>query len=267
MHEIPYILSLSHKEKIDKVCKSLPHIGLDNVVMYILFNDGRIFVLSNVYQILKIYYPQDFADTKSLVEPARKGFYLCTEVDAFSTNLKKYNLSPIYNLVRHDQECNFVFSAIRKTAVENPQAFNQQTVKAFESFCIQFVDAFLDLIIEQNKDYRFSFIFNNKRLRDAVLRQGYEDDIALTKREQECIWYVGRGSTVKETAKSLNLSPYTVEQHLKRIRGLFNCTRIPEIMFECIHRGILGKSKVFHRLSTSHPDYMINNTGAERHCH
>ena len=251
------ILSLTYKVRINEVCKQLPNLGLDNVVMYIVFNDERVFTLSNVDSkphSQEEPHQQDYSYIMPLIELARYGYYLYNEADSISKHFKelfkdKYNLFPIYNIVRKHSECIFIFSAIRKKPVDDPQAFYQKTVKSFETFCMRFLDTFLDLIIQQYPDYRFSFILTNKKLRDAAIRQGYEDNILLSWREQECIWYLGTGNSVKETAKLLNISPYTVEQHLKRIRQLLNCTKIPEIMLECMHRGILGKTNTFKRHS------------------
>ena len=40
----------------------------------------------------------------------------------------------------------------------------------------------------------------------------------LTPREQECLEYLAQGDTAKEIARNLELSPYTVETHLKAIK-------------------------------------------------
>ncbi|WP_035918691.1 helix-turn-helix transcriptional regulator [Legionella fairfieldensis] len=271
MCEIPYILSLAYRTQIDEVCKSLPSMGLDHMVMYLVFNDGRVFVLSNVYSILKPYYQEalyqhDYTYTLPLIQSAKNGYYLCQEAPAISNELndlfdKKYKLYPIYNIVRPHAECTFIFSAIRKNPIDRADLFYKKTVKSFESFCIHFVDTFLDLILKQNPAYRFSFVLTNKRLRDAVIRQGYENEVHLTWREQECLWYLGLGYSVKETANLLNISPSTVKTHLEQVRQQFNCAKIPEIMMECLHRGIFGKN-AFTK-NHNHSNYVINNVPSQ----
>ena len=255
------ILSLAYKNQIDAVCKILPNMGLKNFVMYLIFNDGNILILSNVYCILKPYYQdslyrEDYTYTSELIQPINEGYYLCNEQKSLSPNLKslfaeKYNLHPIFNIVRKHPECTFVFSAVKDSPVDSAQIFYERTVKKFEDFCIRFLDEAVGLIIASNPAYRFSFVLNNKALRDAVIRQGYNDEIHLSVRQQECLWHAGLGKSAKEVAIALGISPYTVEQHLKQIREMFNCNKLPEIMLECIHRGIIGNVSLFNKKQTN----------------
>ncbi|VEG92250.1 helix-turn-helix transcriptional regulator [Legionella spiritensis] len=257
MSNTPYILSLAYRNQIDKICDRLPLLGLKHMAMYIVFNDGSVFTLSNLYPILKDYYQgglykEDYTYTPAMIQPFQEGYYLCQNRPFISEKLKEivtkqYHLYPIYNIIRHHSECTFIFSAIRNTPTESPQLFYERTIKKFETLCIQFIDNFLDLIITCNPSYRFSFILTNKRLRDAVIRQGYEQEISISMREKECLWHVMQGKSAKEIARSLNISPYTVEEYLKRIREVFNCSKMAEIMLECIHRGIIGNVNHFHK--------------------
>jgi len=268
MEEIPYNLSLAYKEQIDEMCKPLVSMGLKHAVMYLLFNDGSTFVLSNLYSLAKPYYQEglskeDYVYTRKMLISATPGYYLYEETPCISNHFKKllakqYKVYPIYNLVRPHAECSFVFSAIRDTPSESPQLFYEKTLQKFETFCIQFVDAFLDLIIHCNPTYRFSFILTNKKLRDAVIRQGYEEEITLSMRQQECLWHAMQGKSAKEIGQQLQISYFTVETHLKNIRERFHCNSLNKLLLECIHRGIIGKMGVFNAPSSTKPDHQFH---------
>lgn len=142
---------------------------------------------------------------------------------------------------RLHNECSFVFEGLR---VDSTSAFfhwREKDGDKFELFCIQFVDSMMDVIIDNNPDYRFSFILSNKKLRDAVIRQEYLDTITFSEREQLCLLLAAQGKKTKVIAKELNISPHTVEQYLKRIRTSLNCDNLIQAMFESIQRGIIGK--------------------------
>lgn len=52
----------------------------------------------------------------------------------------------------------------------------------------------------------------------------------LTKRELECLFYLSRGYTIKEVAKTLELSPKTVDQYMERIRLRLNLSLRSELV-------------------------------------
>ncbi|VEH85964.1 lipolytic enzyme / transcription regulator protein (plasmid) [Legionella adelaidensis] len=247
----PYILSLIYREKITELCKSLGKMDLTHFAMYIIFNDKSTFALSNVFPFLKSYYQEelykeDYTVTPHFLNFREQGYYLCSENFSGSERLKKilennYSLYPVFNIVRHHSECTFVFSAIRNTPCETPHSFYQKTLSKFETFCTEFVDGCLDIIVNFNPHYQFSFILNDKALRDAVIKRGYEEDLQLTSRQLECLWLAMQGKSVKEIAKTLEISFFTVEKHFKNIREIFSCDSLTIAIYKAIQRGIIGK--------------------------
>jgi DNA-binding CsgD family transcriptional regulator len=251
MKEIPYILSLAYKKQIDEVCKPVANIGLKHFVMYLVFNDGTPFILSNVYPLIPVYYQdelykEDYSYTPGMIEFAREGYYLFDKVTAISPRFKdilaeQYKIYPAYNIVRRCAECTFVFSAIRNTPTDSSQHFYKKTIASFEKFCANFVDAFLNLIIFCNPKYKYSFILTNKNFRHAIIKGGYSENESISMREQECLWLAAQGKTGKQIAQTLKISPYTVEKYLKNIREAFNCSTLIEAVVEGIHRGMIGR--------------------------
>lgn len=254
MREIPYILSSAYKKQIAEVCKPLLNLGINYFVLYIAFNDGSAFVLSNAHLILTPYYQETLfkegtINSQTLFQ-SDEGYYLNKNIKSFSNYLseifaQKYNLFPVYHLVRKSSECTFVFSAVRAFPVDCEETFYKKTVKKFENFCVNFVDHFIDLIIQSNPNYRHAFILNSKSLRDAVIRQGYTKQPTITLREQECLWLASQGKSVKQIAQILAISPFTVEKYLKKIRESLQCNTLIEAIIEGIHRGLIGKLSPF----------------------
>ncbi|CEK09263.1 response regulator transcription factor [Legionella hackeliae] len=250
MKEVPYILSLAYKKQIEEACIPLRQMGLKHFAMYLIFNDGSLLILSNVFPIILSYYQdalykEDYTYTSRMTDSSHGDHYLCDEVEFVSSRLKKilneqYNLHPTYNIIRRSAECTFVFSAIRDMPT-NSEQFYKKTIRAFENFCIHFVDKFLELITYCNSKYRYSFILTNKAHRHAVIKGGYSEKESIPLREQECLWLAAQGKTVKQIAQVLKISPYTVEKYLKHTREVFNCSSLIEAVVEGIHRGMIGK--------------------------
>lgn len=246
----PFILSLKHKEKIEEVCKPLSNLGLTNFVMYIVFNNGQTFVLSNVFNLLQSYYQdelykEDYTYTKGFIDPVHSGHYFCEEEGALSPRIKdlcsqKYNYYPTYNLVRKHSECTFVFSAIKSHRDGNVNHFYKHTVSSFEHFCIHFVDSFLALILEHNPEYRYSFVLTNKALRDSVIKNQYKKEIKITSREKDCLSLLAQGKKTKDIARLLDLSRYTVEDYFRNIRHAFSTQTTHAALAEAIQLGIIG---------------------------
>lgn len=227
------------QEKMNRVCQGLERLGLKSMAMYVIFNDGSHFVLSN--DDIELNYQEDF---KKLIHPFI-GIPIPDHYLFAKKNENEKDIQPIFNIIRSHFEGFFVFRAFGEYPSESVNLFYEKTVKKFEEFCIRFIDEFIDLILSSTSDYRFSFVLNNKKLREAVIRQGYSKEINLSSREQECLWHTGMGKSAKEVAQALSISPSTVEQYLKRIKVLFECNKLQEIIIECIHRGIIGKTNYF----------------------
>jgi DNA-binding CsgD family transcriptional regulator len=54
--------------------------------------------------------------------------------------------------------------------------------------------------------------------------------IYITKREMECLKYLVRGRSIKETANFLNISPRTVESHLEKLKAKTGCYRKSDLI-------------------------------------
>lgn len=265
--KIPYILSLAYKDHIDEVCQRLSQLGLKYFVMYIIFNDGSRFALSNLYHLLLPYYGEGYYKEDYSYQPEITHgieYYLCDRTPAVSENFKnaleqQFNIYRAYNIVRRCPECTFIFSAVKDKAFDKVEEFYRSSVKNFENFCIEFVNRFVRVIKQYHPQYNRSLILNNVCLRIATIKGTYPQYEQLTEREKDCLDLAALGKSVKEVAKILSISPFTVEQHYKNIRNKFNCCSMIEAVVEGIYKGIIGNIPIVDRSQNANLPIMQTN--------
>ncbi len=61
----------------------------------------------------------------------------------------------------------------------------------------------------------------------------------LSTRESECLFYLLRGKSAKETGLLLTISPKTVETHLQHIRDKFGCQNKSQLIEKALAEGLL----------------------------
>lgn len=61
----------------------------------------------------------------------------------------------------------------------------------------------------------------------------------LSKREEECLYFLIRGKSSKEIGRILNLSPRTVEHYIDNIKGKFGCDSKRNLIAKAIDAGYL----------------------------
>lgn len=246
--QIPFILSLKHRQEIETFCRELPKIGLDHIVMYIVFNDGSRFVLSNIFHMLESYYAEalykeDYCFRLETIMGL--DHFLCDQTAAVSLKFKqmlegRFGVRRAYYIIRECPECTFIFGAIKKDGFESCDDIYQNTRSDFENFCVNFTHQFIDLIIQYNREYAGSFILNNASYRKAVIKGSYPRDEELSEREKECLIWAAQGKSVKEIARILAISPHTVETYSKNIKEKMHCTTMIEAAMEGMLRGVIG---------------------------
>jgi len=65
-------------------------------------------------------------------------------------------------------------------------------------------------------------------------------NIKFTEREQDCVFYLLRGYTMKMTSKALNISPRTVESHLEQIKYKIKVKNKAAIIEYFLAQGMLS---------------------------
>lgn len=250
--QIPYIVSIAHRREIDRACKGLDKLNFRYFVMYIIFNNGDRFVLSNIYHLLVPYYTENLYQEDYSIKPSiicNTDYYTCNNSNSVSERFKKIledrlNIHRAYYIIRRCAECTFVFGAIKKNKFDNHHDVYVNTINDFENFCVSFVDQVLDIIKDYNPFYKNSFILTNHTLRRAIIKRGYFDNEQITEREKEVLWWSSKGKSTKEIANILNISPATAQTHTRNIRNKLNCSTMTEAVVEAIHRGLIGNINI-----------------------
>ncbi len=66
------------------------------------------------------------------------------------------------------------------------------------------------------------------------------DEIALSKRQLECLYYLLRGKSARIIAEILGLSPRTVENYFAHLKTKLNCQSTSELIEKSIQKGYLS---------------------------
>ncbi|MBI2786895.1 MAG: hypothetical protein HYX60_11595 [Legionella longbeachae] len=85
--------------------------------------------------------------------------------------------------------------------------------------------------------YKNNFIFG-KTGSFQIINEIKKEEIHLSRRETQCIFFLLRGRSAKETASILNLSYKTVEDHIEKIKCKLNCSKKSELFDKAFHLGI-----------------------------
>lgn len=232
----PYEISLTYQQQINDACRSLPR-TITHLVMYLVFNDGSLFMLSNAYAQLKTHYEQPLFHHHETMIPNDEP---CDRCSTLSTQLATESLlHPIAIMPRRHPEGTFIFVALSdQTPIT--KRIPERTLTALEIFCCSFVDQLLPVIRHHNPRYQHAFLLTNTKLRHAVIQQGYVELLPITTRQRECLRLAAQGQTVKQIAQTLQISPLTVDKYLKHLRQILQCDTLIEAVVEGIHRGLIG---------------------------
>lgn len=254
----PFLIpSIAHKSIIDDLCSPLHLIGdIKYLVIYIIFNDGKKFVLSSTPEnFLSMYWGEeffthDYSDKLELF--TEDNYYLCDKTLGSTILFKetlelKFNMHRTFYITRQCPECRFVFGALHGDRVNNSIHLYKTVLDKFENFCIDFLDKTIDIIKLYNPNYNRSIILNDKSYRKSIIKRNYTHEKQLTEREVECLFWAANGKSSDETAIILNIKKFTVEEYRKNIKRKLSCTSIASAIYEGVKFGYIG---AFHRLNS-----------------
>lgn len=215
------MIGKKEQQKIDEACLPLASLGLKGMIMGLVFNDGSNFVLSGG-ELSVTGFQQDFNKEvlcfSSKLAADQPLFLNKQELLVLSSKFaefleQRYELHPVCTLIREHTECALVFIGIGGDLRLANRKFDERFIKKFEDFCVNFSDKAIDLVGNCNPIFKFSYIFSSQSIRQAVIKQGYDEEISLSAREQECLWHASYGKSAKQVAQMLGISNRTVENH------------------------------------------------------
>jgi DNA-binding CsgD family transcriptional regulator len=82
---------------------------------------------------------------------------------------------------------------------------------------------------------------HNKHLfQNTYIISETSNNVILTHRQSECVFFLVRGKSGREIAEIMNLSVRTVEHYIETIKSKFNCTTKFELVDKLIEQGYLN---------------------------
>jgi DNA-binding CsgD family transcriptional regulator len=247
---ISFIPSIAYKLDIKSLCEPLNAIGhISYFVMYIIFNDGTHFILSNTPEdFLSVYWVDKYHwhdHSAKILSFGDKDYYICNEntgVDYILNEImeNKFSMHRTFYITRNSSECRLVFGAMHDNYVNNAHLLYKDNIHKFESFCIDFFDKMIPIIKFHNPNYNRSIILNDKYYRKSVIKNLNTNEYKLTEREVECLYWAANGKSSHETAVILKIKPSTVEEYRKKIKKKLNCNNLVQAVYEGVKRGYIG---------------------------
>jgi hypothetical protein len=200
-NQLQSVPSIVYKQTIDQLCRPLGSIGgIQYFVLYIIFNNGKKFVISSTPEkFLSMYWYEkliehDRSSDNKLFE--KKNFYLCAESLGSTLYFKevieaKFNMHRTFYVSRMCPESHFVFGALHEEQINNPLSLYWSVIDKFEDFCVDFLDKISPIVKIHHPEYQRSIILNDRSYRRSVIKSRIMDQ-QLTDREIECLYWAAR---------------------------------------------------------------------------
>lgn len=248
--EKPYIASIKYRNYIDDYCKDLKeNTGLDYFVAYVLFNNGKKFVLSNMYHMLNSYYyegyyQKDFSISENII--SNRNYYLCNnDVCSVSPEFasileEKFGVYRTFYTIKQSQECIFVFGGGTSKKIDDLSNLYQRSKANFDMFSFSFLQKATKIIKDHNPEYKNSIALNDDIYLKRLISLQIKAEATLSQREIECLFWAANGKTSEETAKILGLSTETINKYRSSLIHKLNCTNLCNAIYKAITYGFIG---------------------------
>lgn len=242
-----YIPTVRYKSVIEPFAKKLlDKCGFDKFAILIRYNNKK-YWLSNTYDDLAI--PHDIYQLSQLdlsnIESTYQGkthFFPTYEIqhpiyDLYQHLIQDfYHFFTIYVLTRICHECHILLFA---GATSHPSSFEEckriyrNTHDDFENFVIEVLDHLIYTFLLTSPNIKLSRIYNDANFRKMIIKGQYNENfVKLTEQEIQCLHWASLGKTAEDSSTILQISPYTVRQHLKDAITKLNAANITNAVYK-----------------------------------
>lgn len=248
-----YIPTVRYRDIIQRLCQDLdkfynihtfcPAVALSNGNMFYTSNDpnySAIYMVSGLYRadnyFLKAYNHNDHY----LITAGYHGDFLQkTVIDILENRFHVYNS---YCLIRRCDDCTVIIAISHNSPILHPEKIYQETVSAIEDFSIKYFDHLIDLYVENLPGLKYARFASDAKYRATILkkRKSIKKNFLLTEREVECLYWVSRGKTSKDTSVLMKISERTVDKHKENIIKKLNVTNIVYAVREAIKAELIS---------------------------
>ncbi len=106
---------------------------------------------------------------------------------------------------------------------------------------IGIVSCAVEIINPQLNNFQYLFQESEISVHPGYYTIDYEcQNLKLTQRESECLYYILRGKTTKMIGRILNISPKTVDKYISNLKALFNVNYKSELIDAALKLGYFG---------------------------
>lgn len=226
-------------DRVKSLCAPLfNNAGVTHFGYLKILNDGRMLRLTNNVEWTKKYFEKAYyndIDFYSMKNAPNSGFRLSLLVGkpegnhclALCNDYNVWNAIVLYE--KFNNYCKHCFFGAHKDNIEAVN-FYINNIPLLRKFLFYFEEEASDLLKNSNQKSLISTqvkicqnSLQEEQKNEEILRQIYSQDshglpFSFSKREAECLKYLLRGKSAKEIARTLDLSPRTVETYIVNIK-------------------------------------------------
>ncbi len=245
--ELSNIASVRFKEQINASCLKMQQFcGIEYFVIYLIFKNKEVFVLSNIYSHLSDYYEHQYFthDHSTSYDTFNDGFYLCENHQGISSQYnevltEKHGIHRAYYQMFQTEAFDIVLGAANSLPSQNLNAIYTDTHHDFNTFMVSFIEKNISLFKTQNAELKHSALLSEKSLNKLFFTK--TDQPHLAPRESTCLQLTAKGLTSEKIATLLKISKYTVDQYKKNILCKLNAVNMPNAIYISMNSGMLDQ--------------------------